>query len=170
MTTTVPDTTAGDHAFTAALAARDIDALVATLAPEAVLYSAITNTPFEGREVLADIYSSLFEGFEELRVTDRFQGGDTHVFFWEGRIDGRFVAGADRFRVDDAGQVREITIVGRPLTGLAGFITGLGFHFARRRRGRVVATILRVTALPLAPLFSLMDRIVGWLIRGRSDR
>jgi hypothetical protein len=166
MTTTAPDTTTGHHAFTIAMAARDIDALVGTLAPDAVLYSAITNTPFEGREVLADVYSSLFDAFEELRVTDQFQNGGTHVFFWEGRIDGRFVAGADRFRVDDAGQVREITIVGRPLTGLAGFITGLGFHFARRRRGRVVARILRITALPLAPMFSLMDRIVGWLIRG----
>ena len=163
-------TTAAPHVFTAALAARDIDALVGTLAPDAVLHSAITNTPFEGRQVLADIYSSLFDGFEELRVTDQFQNGDTHVFFWEGRIDGRFVAGADRFRVDDAGQVREITIVGRPLTGLAGFITSLGFHFARRRRGPVVARILRVTALPLAPMFSLVDRIVGWLIRGESGR
>jgi hypothetical protein len=135
-----------------------------------VLHSAITNTPFEGPEVLADVYSSLFDGFEELLVTDQFQNGNTHVFFWEGRIDGRFVAGADRFRVDDAGQVREITIVGRPLTGLAGFVTGLGFHFARRRRGRAVARVLRVTALPLAPLFALMDRIVGWLIRGGSGR
>jgi hypothetical protein len=159
-------TTNGHHAFTAALAARDIDALVDTLAPEAVLHSAI-NTPFEGREVLADVYSSLFEAFEELRVTDQFQGGDTHAFFWEGRIDGRFVAGADRFRVDDAGQVREITIVGRPLTGLAGFITSLGFHFARRRRGPMVARILRGTALPLAPMFSFVDSMVRWLIRGR---
>ena len=92
MTTTAPDT-AGHHAFTAALAARDIDALVDTLAPDAVLHSAITNTPFEGREVLADLYRSLFDAFEELRVTDRFQNGDTHAFFWEGRIDGRFVAG-----------------------------------------------------------------------------
>ena len=118
MTTT--QSTAGHHAFTAALAARDIDALVDTLAPGVVLHSPITNTPFEGREVLADLYSSLFDAFEELRVTDQFQNGDTHAFFWEGRIDGRFVAGADLVRIDDAGQVREITIVGRPLTGSAG--------------------------------------------------
>ena len=85
--------------------------------------------------MIADVYRSLFDAFEELQVTDQFQNGDTHAFFWEGRIDGRYVAGADRFRVDDAGKVREITIVGRPLTGLAGFITGLGFHFARQAPG-----------------------------------
>jgi hypothetical protein len=169
MTTTAPDSTAGHHAFTAALAARDIGALVDTLAPDVVLHSPITNTLFEGREVLTDLYSSLFDAFEELRVTDQFQSGGTHALFWEGHIDGRFVAGADRVRVDDAGQVREITIVGRPLTGVAGFITGVGFHFARRRRGRVVARILRVTALPLAPMFSLVDRIVAWLIRGKGS-
>jgi hypothetical protein len=167
--TTTQSTETGHHPFTAALAAQDIDALVGTLAPDAVLQSAITNTPFEGREVIADVYRSLFDGFEELHVTDRFHDGQTHAFFWEGRIDGRFVAGADRFRVDDAGQVREITIVGRPLTGLAGFITGLGFHFARRRRGPVVARILRVTALPLAPTFSVVDRLVAWLIRGKGS-
>ena len=169
MTATTPDATAGHHAFAAALAARDIDALVDTLAPGVVLHSPITNTLFEGREVLADLYSSLFDAFDELQVTDQFQDGNTHAFFWEGRIDGRFVAGADRFRVDDAGQVSEITIVGRPLTGVAGFITGVGFHFAKRRRGWVVARILRVTALPLAPMFSLVDRIVAWLIRGKSS-
>ena len=127
--TTTQSTETGHHPFTAALAAQDIDALVGTLAPDAVLHSAVTNTPFEGREVVADVYRSVFEAFDELQVTDRFQDGDTHAFFWEGRVDGRFVAGADRFRVDDAGQVREITIVGRPLTGLAGFITGSGLPF-----------------------------------------
>jgi ketosteroid isomerase-like protein len=166
MTATEPAAATASHPFAAALAARDIDALVAALAPDAVLHSAITNTPFEGREVLADLYSSLFEAFEELRVTDEFHNGDTHVFFWEGRMDGRYVAGADRLRLDDDGKVRDITIVGRPLTGLATFLTGLGFHFARRRRGRVVARLLRVTALPLAPMFSLVDAIVRWLVSG----
>ena len=81
-------------------------------------------------------------------------------------MEGRYVAGADRIKLDADGKVHDITIVGRPLTGLAGFITGLGFHFARRRRGPVVARILRVTALPLAPMFSLVDRLVAWLIQG----
>lgn len=169
MTTDQSADATGVHPFTAALAARDIDALVAALAPDAVLHSAITNTPFEGRAVLADLYSSLFEAFEELQVTDEFHNGATHVFFWEGRMDGRYVAGADRLRLDDAGKVRDITIVGRPLTGLSTFLTGVGFHFARRRRGAVVARLLRVTALPLAPMFSLVDSMVRWLIRGRRE-
>jgi hypothetical protein len=48
------------HTFTAAVAARDIDAVAGALAPDAVLHSPITNTPFEGREVISDLYQSLF--------------------------------------------------------------------------------------------------------------
>jgi hypothetical protein len=153
------------HPFASAVARKDIDGLVATLAPDAVLYSAVANSPLRGRDTLADLYASVLESFEELRVVDEFRTGDTVAFFWEGRIDGRYVAGADRVRLNPDGQVREITIVGRPLSGLATFLSGIGYRFARRRRGRVVARVLRVTALPLGPLFSLLDPLTRWLAR-----
>jgi hypothetical protein len=156
------------HAFTAALAARDVDALAATLAPDAVLHSAVTGVPFEGREVLADLYASLFESFEELRVTDELTKGHTLVFFWEGRMDGQFVEGADRVRLNPEGKVQDITIVGRPLTGLSAFVTKLGTKFARRRRGALVARALRVATLPLPYLFRAFDPITRWLLVSRS--
>jgi hypothetical protein len=164
--------TAASHPFTAAVAARDIDALVRTLAPDPVLHSAVSLSPFEGRDELADLYASVLESFEEIRVVDEFRNGDTHAFFWEGRIDGRYVAGADRLRVDADGKVREITVVARPLSGITTFLSGIGFRFARRRRGSVVARILRLTALPLGPLFSLLDPVSRWIARGgeRSGR
>jgi hypothetical protein len=133
-----------------------------------VLHSAVTGVPFEGREIVADLYRSVFDAFDDLRVTGEFSNGDAHVFLWEGRIGGRYVAGADRLRHDADGKVREVTILGRPLTGLAAFVSDIGFHFARRRRGILVARILRVAALPLAPMFSLLERIVAWLARGRA--
>ncbi len=69
--TTAPTTAAGYHAFTAAVAARDVNALVGALSPDVVLHSAVATAPFEGREVLRDLYTSLFESFEQLRVVDR---------------------------------------------------------------------------------------------------
>ena len=161
-------TTGAFQQFTAAVAARDVAALVDTLAPDVVLHSAVTGAPFEGRETLADLYASLFESFSELRVVDELDGGDTYAFFWEGRMDGRYVEGADRLRLDADGKVREITIVGRPLSGLSAFLTGIGSRFAHRRRGRLVAAILRLSARPLAPLFSLLDPVTRWLQRGRG--
>jgi hypothetical protein len=97
----------------------------------------VTGTTFEGRETVAELYASVIDSFEELEVVDEFSSGDTHAFFWRGRMEGRFVEGADRFRLNDHGEVREITVVGRPLSGLATFLTGIGARFARGRRGRL---------------------------------
>jgi hypothetical protein len=155
------------HAFPAAIAARDVDALIDTLTPDVVLYSAVTGTPFVGREVVADTYRSVLESFEELRIVDEFEAGETHAFFWEGRMEGRFVAGADRIRLNPDGKVREITVLGRPMSGVATFLTGIGPRLARRRRGGLVARLLRVTSLPLPPLLALLDPVSRWILRAR---
>jgi hypothetical protein len=153
------------HPFSAALAARDHAALVECLAADVVVYSAITSTPFEGRDTVSELYASVIDAFEQVEVIDEFTTGDTHAFFWRGRIDGRFVEGADRLRLDGEGKVVEITVVGRPLAGLSTFLTGIGSRFARRRRGDAIARLLRLVALPLGPLFSLLDPVTRWLIR-----
>lgn len=155
------------HAFPAAIAARDAGALIDTLAPDVVLHSAVTRVPFEGRDLVADTYRSVLESFEEIRIVDEFESGDTHAFFWEGRIAGRPVAGADRIRLDADGRVREITVVGSPMSGVATFLTEIGFRLARRRRGGLVARLLRVTSLPLPPLLSLLDPVSRWILRAR---
>jgi hypothetical protein len=153
------------HAFPAAIAARDADAAIATLAPDVTLYSAVTAVPFEGRDLVADTYRSVLESFDELRIVDEFESGDTHAFFWEGRMGGRPVWGADRIRLDAEGKVREITVLGRPRSGVATFLTEIGFRLARRRRGKLVARLLRLSALPLPPMLSLLDPVTRRIIR-----
>jgi hypothetical protein len=155
------------HAFPAAIAARDAGALIDTLAPDVVLHSAVTRVPFEGRDLVADTYRSVLESFEEIRIVDEFESGDTHAFFWEGRMGGRPVWGADRIRLDAEGRVREITVVGRPMSGVATFLTEIGFRLARRRRGALVARLLRISSLPLPPLLSMLDPVSRWLLRAR---
>ncbi len=155
------------HPFTAAIAAGDVDGLIDTLTPDVVLYSAVTGTPFVGREVVADTYRSVLESFEELRVVDEFENGDTHAFFWEGHMEGRYVACADRLRLNPDGKVREVTVLGRPMSGVATFLTGIGPRLARRRRGSVVAKLLRVVGLPLPPLLALLDPVSRWILRQR---
>jgi len=153
------------HAFTAAIAARNPAGVIDVLAPDVVLHSAVTSVPFEGRDVVGDTYRSVLESFEELRIVDEFESGDTHAFFWEGRMGGRPVAGADRIRLDSEGKVREITVLGRPMSGVATFLTEIGFRLARRRRGRMVAWLLRLSALPLPPLLSLLDPVSRRIVR-----
>lgn len=158
---------ASRHAFVAAIAARDAEAVVDSLAPDVVLHSAVALSPFEGKDVVGDIYRSVIESFEELRIVDEFQSGDTHAFFWEGRMDGRYVAGADRVRTDAEGRAKEITVLGRPLSGVSTFVGAIGLRFGRRRRGPVVGWALRIGALPLPLLFGLLEPISRWLARGK---
>ena len=153
------------HAFPAAVVARDADALIGTLAPDVTLHSAVTKVPFQGRDVVGDTYRSVIESFDELRIVEEFEGQGTLAFFWEGRMGGRPVAGADRVRLDAEGRVREITVTGRPLSGLAMFLAEIGFRLARRRRGAVVARLLRVTSLPLPTLLSAVDPLARWIAR-----
>jgi hypothetical protein len=125
--------------------------------------------PFEGRDLVADTYRSVLESFEWLRIVDEFESGDTHAFFWEGRMGGRDVTGADRLRLDADGKVREITVLGRPMAGVATFLTDIGPRLARRRRGGLVARVLRLTALPLPPLLSLLDPVSRWILRSDAE-
>src|SRR5215218_3709895 len=155
------------HPFPAAIEARDHGALLETLAPDVVLHSAVTLSTFDGRETVGDVYASVIESFDQLEVVDEFSSGDTHAFFWRGRMEGRFVEGADRLRLDADGKVREITVVGRPLSGLATFLTEIGPRLARRRRGGMVARLLRITALPLPPMLSLLDPVSRWILRAK---
>lgn len=159
------------EAFTAAVSARDLDAVAALLASDVVLHSPIVRTPFRGREVVVDLYASLFEAFEELEVVEELEDPRAHTFFWKGRMGGHALEGLDRVAVDDEGRVADITIMARPLVGLAAFLTHMGFAFARRRRGPLVARLLRLSARPLPALFTLLDPVVRWLQGGgRSAR
>ena len=153
------------HPFAAAISNRDHPALLDTLAPGVVLHSAVTATPFQGRETVGELYASVIDSFESVEVVDEFVSGETCAFFWRGRIEGRFVEGADRLRLDGEGKVSEITVIARPLSGVSTFLTGIGVRFARRRRGGLVAAILRLTALPLPTAFSLLDPVTRWLVR-----
>lgn len=152
------------HPFATAVLARDHAALVDMLAADVVLRSAVVRTTFDGRATVAELYASVIESFERLEVVDEFWGEDTYAFFWRGRIEGHDVEGVDRLRLDSSGKVREITVFGRPISGLVGFLSGIGSRFARRQRGDTAATMLKLTARPLAPLFAALEPVTRWLI------
>jgi hypothetical protein len=162
-------TWAAGHAFAAAVSRGDHRALVETLAGDVVLHSAVGAAPFEGKETVGELYASVIDSFEYVEVVDEFSSGDTYAFFWRGRMDGRYVEGADRLRLTPEGNVREITVLARPLSGATTFLTAIGARFARQRRGARVGALLRAATRPLPPAFALLDPVTRWLVRG-SDR
>src|SRR5918995_100154 len=87
-------------------------------------------------------------------------------------FDGRETVGEVYAAVIDS--FEELEVVEELSSGdthAATFLTGIGARFARRRRGRAVATMLRLTARPLPPIFATLDPVTRWLARpGRSPR
>jgi hypothetical protein len=158
------------HPFLGAIETGDHAALTDMLAPDVELYSAVTDTPFRGKEVVSELYASVIEAFEELETVDELADGDTYALFWRGRIQRRRVEGVDRIRLDEQGKVREITIFGRPLSGLATFLTAIGPRFARRRRGAAAAAAIGLPARPLPAIFAALDPVTKWVVGQRSAR
>lgn len=118
--------------FREAVAARDVDGLVATLSDDVVLYNPTSPEPFRGRDAARFVFGTLVQVFEEFTYTHAFRGGppgageapEAHVF--RGRVGGVEVQGVDLFELAEDGSIRSLTVFLRPqaaLTAMAEAIT-----------------------------------------------
>jgi hypothetical protein len=64
--------------------------------------------------------------FEDFRYEDRFAGEDGEVLLFSARVGDRELNGIDLLRFDDAGKVRELTVMIRPLSGLTALVEAMG--------------------------------------------
>src|SRR5215831_14579965 len=106
------------QAFRRAVEARDLAALTELLAPDVTFYSPVSFQPYRGRELVGWILASvatIFEGFEY--VDDLAEGGHSMLRF-RTRIGDRQAEGVDLIELDEAGQVRTLTVMVRPLSAL----------------------------------------------------
>lgn len=115
------------HPFRAAAEAHDIDALVATLAPGVVLHSPVTFRPYVGREMVGGILRLVSQAFDGWRCTDELHGpGGIVAFVFRTRVGRREIEGLDLLRLDADGLVADLTVMIRPLSGLAALAQAIG--------------------------------------------
>jgi limonene-1,2-epoxide hydrolase len=119
------------HAFRAAVEARDHAAIVATLAPDVLIYSPVAHRPFAGRDAAAELFRALMETFEDFHYTHEFADGDTTALIFRTRIGDREAQGLDLVHVDADGVIDELTVMLRPVSALA----ALGERLAPRVAG-----------------------------------
>jgi hypothetical protein len=139
-------------AYRAAYDAHDIDALVATLRPDARLVSPITDRfAFTGhaqlRALFEDVLAVVDEGAHVLDVGD----DRTRAMKLVGRIGKQRFAETLLFTLDDDGLIAEIEIFVRPMPGLLTMSAVLGPRVARRH-GRMRAFAVRAMMAPLAAM------------------
>jgi SnoaL-like domain len=151
----------------AALDARDPEMLSQSLSPDVLVRSPILDVPFEGREEVTSLFSALYEVLGD--VTYPFDlPGDPAVFMWRSDVGGEPLEGVDVYRLNDRGQVQELTVLMRPLPGVAAFSAATGPLLAKRLGGSPAA--VRFGAAPTGFTMRMLARFAPRTLGMRNAR
>jgi hypothetical protein len=114
------------HPFRSAVEAGDLDAMVATLAPDVTFWSPVTFKPFEGRDAVATVLGAVMRVFEDFRYVEELHGDDSLALVFEANVGGREVTGVDLMRFDADGLTRDFTVLVRPLSATMALRDAMG--------------------------------------------
>ena len=106
------------HPFGLAIEADDEDAAVATLADDIEFRSPAVHKPYHGKEQVEGILRLVATVFENFRYTNEWRDGRTTILFFEANVGDRDLQGIDILEENDEGQIAELTVMIRPLSGL----------------------------------------------------
>ncbi len=135
--------------------ARDPEIVGRALAPDAVLHSPILSVPFRGRDDITDAFSVVYEVIGEVEYVIDVPG-DPHLFAWRSEVGGEPLEGVDMFRVDGKGQITEVTVMMRPLRGIAAFLDESAAGWARRRGLGGRGAAMRAATKPAVAVMRLL--------------
>lgn len=152
-------------AFREAAEGRELEPLLATLSPDVVIRSPVSERlSFEGVEQARELFGVVFEELGELTYTDEFDATDARVLVYRGRFSGEQIEEVQLLRLAADGRIRELTFFIRPLPGLASVAAGLAPRFARRRRRPLIAVLMNAGGATLKFLVSFADRVGARLL------
>jgi hypothetical protein len=137
--------------------------VIATLAPDVVLHSPITErVKFRGPAEVRELLLSVFEAISDIRYSADVGDDRTRALFYRAHVNGTPVEEATRIELDEQGRIREITLFFRPLPGLATVTAELGPRVTARRHGRLRSILARLLLAPLGFVTRAGDRVVTW--------
>lgn len=115
------------QAFRRAVEAGDLGGMIDVFRADAVLYSPVSFQPFRGKKAIGGLLFVLMEVFEDFRYTDELDSEDgTMALVFQAAVGGRELQGVDLLRFDEAGRVRELTVLVRPMSGLQALMEAVG--------------------------------------------
>ncbi|MEV6676182.1 nuclear transport factor 2 family protein [Streptomyces erythrochromogenes] len=110
--------------FRAAVEKRDLSALEDLFTEDIRLYSPVKFRPFEGRPMVLGLFGVLLRVFEDLRYVGHFEGATETstdgaqapavVLPFRATVDGKQIHGIDMLHFDEAGRIKEFTVMVRP--------------------------------------------------------
>lgn len=109
--------------FRAAVEARRLDALEGLFTEDIRFYSPVKFTPFEGRPMVLGLFGVLLRTFEDFRYVGELAGGaetaggdaaESVILIFRATVNGRQIHGIDLLQFDEAGRIKEFTVMVRP--------------------------------------------------------
>ncbi|MEJ8643796.1 nuclear transport factor 2 family protein [Streptomyces sp. MS1.HAVA.3] len=110
--------------FRTAVEKRDLSALEDLFTEDIRFYSPVKFTPFEGRPMVLGLFGVLLRVFEDLHYIGRFEGAaetstdgeeaPAAILPFRATVDGRQIHGIDQLHFDEAGRIKEFTVMVRP--------------------------------------------------------
>jgi hypothetical protein len=119
-------------AFRHAVESRDLDDMMAPFAADAVLHSPVTFEPFRGRDSIRRLLGILLEVFQDFHYTDELESPDgTRGLVFRARVGDRELEGIDLIRFDEAGRIRDLTVMIRPRSALEALLARVAPRLAQ---------------------------------------
>lgn len=119
------------QAFREAVEAKDPERVLELLADDVVFNSPAVFKPYEGKQVVSVILATVFQVFEDFEYVDELEGsGDTTGLVFRARVGDKQLTGWDYIRERD-GEIAELTVMIRPLSGLNALAQEMGARLAK---------------------------------------
>jgi SnoaL-like domain len=148
-------------ALWAAGEAHDRHAMIALLAPDVIVRSPITQLiRFEGIDQARDLFIRIFDIISDIKMYEVVGAGtDTQVIFWRGNVRDTYLEEANLLKMNDAGQIAEMTVFMRAVPGLLALLAGIAPSLASRH-GRFRAAALRIQLGGLQRVYQRVEPVV----------
>ncbi len=113
--------------FRAAVEQRDVTVLDELFTEDIRFYSPVKFKPFEGRPLVLGLFRVLLRTFEDFRYTGRLDGtaetadgkdAASEILIFRATVKGKEIHGLDLLQFDEAGRIKEFTVMVRPLSAM----------------------------------------------------
>jgi limonene-1,2-epoxide hydrolase len=125
--TAIPTDSQDRSPFRAAVESKDLDAVLATLAPDVHFRSPVVFSAYEGRDSVGALLRLVAEVLgPQLRYQWQARDGEREVLCFSSRIGDREIEGVDILRYDSDGRVAELVVMVRPASAMLALRDAMG--------------------------------------------
>jgi hypothetical protein len=144
-----------------AIEAHDTSAMVALFAPAIIVRSPITQLiRFEGINQVSELFVKIFDFLNDIRMYE-IVGKNTavQVIFWRGKVGKTYLEEANLIKMNDQGQIAEMTVFMRAIPGLLELLSKIAPSLASRH-GWARAAFIKAQLVVLSTVFRLAEPMV----------